>query len=134
MATKVISGLKYTKTHEWFKDNGDGTCLMGVTDHAQHAMGDVVFVELPEVGKKAVAGEALMVVESVKGANDVFSPVSGEVVEVNEALGDAPESVNNDAYGSWLAKIKMSSPKEVKALLDAKAYEELAHKEEEEAE
>lgn len=117
----VLEGLLYTETHEWVKVEGDGAWI-GVTDFAQHAMGDVVYVELPEVGKKVAKGDDLCVVESVKGANEVYAPLSGEVAEVNSALEDSPEQVNSDAYGSWLVVLKMSDPSETGRLMSWEAY------------
>ena len=117
----VVEGLLYTETHEWVKLEGE-KAWVGVTDFAQHAMGDVVYVELPEVGKKVASGEDLCVVESVKGANEVYSPLSGEVAEVNSALEDSPELVNSDAYGSWLVVLKISDPSEAGRLMSWEAY------------
>lgn len=130
MTTKVMPELKYTKDHEWIKIEADGTGLMGITDHAQHAMGDLVYIELPDVDSEAKAHEALVTAESVKGANDVFSPMSGTVLEVNTELEDAPEKVNADPYGSWMVKLKLADLKEADSLLDAAAYEALVAKEE----
>ena len=114
--------LKYTKTHEWVKEE-DGLCVVGLTDYAQDALGDIVFVNLPSVGDEVKAGEMFADVESVKAVSDVFSPVSGKVVEVNEAIVDDPSLVNNDCYGSWLIKVKDVTGSD--ELLDAKAYEEV---------
>lgn len=122
--TKVPGNLKYTKDHEWISVS-DGIGVMGITDFAQHAMGDVVYVELPEVGKTVAAAEDFIVVESVKGANDVFSPVSGTVTEVNEALDESPELLNEDAYANWLVKMELSDESELDSLLDAAAYTKL---------
>jgi glycine cleavage system H protein len=124
---KVLKDLKYTESHEWVKVE-DGKARMGVSDYAQHAMGDVVFVELPEEGEEFSAGDDFCVVESVKGANDVYAPVSGKVVEVNTEVEDSPEAINEDAYSSWIAVIEMSDPSEVDNLLDGEAYEELCKK------
>ena len=118
---EIRDGLKYTKEHEWIRVE-DNKGYLGISDYAQHAMGDIVFVELPEVGASVSAGGDLCVVESVKGANDVYSPASGEVLEVNEALDDSPESINEDPYGSWIAVIEISDPSELDALMDSKAY------------
>jgi glycine cleavage system H protein len=124
--SNVPAELKYTKSHEWVKDNGDGTVTVGITDHAQELLGDMVFVEVPEVGRAVSAGEDCAVVESVKAASDVYSPVSGEVVEGNEGLADAPETVNSDAFGEgWMFKVKLSDAGELGGLMDASAYEEL---------
>jgi len=124
--SNVPADLKYTKSHEWVKDNGDGTVTVGITDHAQELLGDMVFVEVPEAGRAVTAGEDCAVVESVKAASDVYSPVSGEVVEANEGLADAPETVNSDAFGEgWMFKLKLSDAGELGGLLDADAYNEL---------
>ncbi|MDY4032032.1 MAG: glycine cleavage system protein GcvH [Pyramidobacter sp.] len=133
MTTKVLPELKYTKDHEWIKIDADGFGLMGITDHAQHAMGDLVYIELPDVDREVKAHEAAVIAESVKGANDVFAPVSGTVVEVNSELEDAPEKVNADPYGSWMVKLKPADLKELDSLLDAAAYQALVEKEEAEA-
>ena len=115
---------KYAASHEWVLDNGDGTVTIGITDHAQELLGDVVFVELPEVGAHIEAGSEFSLVESVKAASDIYAPVSGEVIEVNEALDDAPELINEDAFaGAWIAKVKLSDPSELNKLMDATAYE-----------
>lgn len=118
----IPADLKYTKDHEWFK-MVDGKAVMGITDYAQHAMGDIVYVELPEVGTSVKAHADFVVVESVKGANDVFSPVSGTVCEVNVALDDSPELLNADAYVNWIAKLE--DVVEPDDLLDATAYAKL---------
>ena len=124
--SNVPADLKYTKSHEWVKDNGDGTVTVGITDHAQELLGDMVFVEVPEGGREVAAGEDCAVVESVKAASDVYSPVSGEVTEGNDGLADAPETVNSDAYGDgWMFKVKLSDASELDGLLDADAYNEL---------
>ena len=121
--SNVPEDLKYTKDHEWLRDNGDGTVTVGITDHAQDALGDLVFVEVPEVGKQLAAGEACAVVESVKAASDVYGPLAGEVTEVNEALGDAPETINEDAYGNgWIFKLRHGDPADIAGLMDAAAY------------
>ena len=120
----VPSDLKYAKSHEWVRVEKD-TATIGITDHAQHELTDVVFVELPEVGRKLKAGDACAVVESVKTASDIYSPVSGEVVEVNKAAADNPGLVNTEPYaGGWFFKIKLSNPDEVNALLSAEKYQE----------
>lgn len=125
------SDLKYTKSHEWVRDNGDGTVTLGITDHAQELLGDLVFVEVPETGSEVEAGGEIAVVESVKAASDVYSPVSGEVVEANEALADTPESVNDSPYeDGWICKIRLSNSSELEGLLDADSY--ATHAEEEE--
>lgn len=122
----IPAELKYTKSHEWVKLEADGTVTVGITDHAQEALGDIVFLELPEAGRTVKAGEECAVVESVKAASDIYAPVSGEVVARNDAAVDAPESVNQDAYAAWLFKLKPANPAEVTALLDAAAYEKVA--------
>jgi glycine cleavage system H protein len=124
--SNVPNDLKYTRSHEWLKQNSDGTVTVGITQHAQDLMGDMVYVDLPQSGVKVTAGKECGVVESVKAASDVYSPVSGEVVEANGALADSPDTVNKDPYGAgWMFRIKPSNPAELSALLDAKAYEAL---------
>ena len=124
------SDLKYTKSHEWVRDNGDGTVTLGITDHAQELLGDLVFVEVPESGTDVEAGGEIAVVESVKAASDVYSPVSGEVTESNEALADAPESVNDSPYeNGWICKIRLSDAGELEGLMDADSYAEHAESE-----
>jgi len=119
----VPADLKYAKSHEWLRPAGD-TATIGITDHAQHELTDVVFVELPEVGRRVKAGEACAVVESVKTASDIYSPVSGEVVEVNKAVVDNPALVNSDSYaGGWFFKLKLSNPAEIHGLLSPEAYQ-----------
>jgi glycine cleavage system H protein len=118
----VPDNLRYTESHEWVRRESDGTLTIGITDHAQAQLGDLVYVELPKVGRALAAREATAVVESVKAASDVYAPVAGEVVAVNEALSGAPEQVNADAYGAWLFKLKPSDPGAVNGLLDAAAY------------
>jgi len=121
---------KYTKEHEWAKDNGDGTITMGITDHAQELLTDIVFVELPAIGKKVKQMEQLAVVESVKSVSDVYAPVSGEVKEVNKVLENHPELVNQDAFGEgWMAKLKMDNPAELNNLMDAAGYSEMIKEE-----
>jgi len=114
---------KYTASHEWIKIEADGTLTVGVTDHAQEALGDIVFLDLPQPGRTAAAEEAIAVIESVKAASDIYAPVAGEIIESNQAAIDAPESVNADAWNTWLFKIKPSDAAAVGALLDAAAYE-----------
>ncbi|MEQ1759987.1 MAG: glycine cleavage system protein GcvH [Vicinamibacterales bacterium] len=116
--------LKYTKDHEWIRVTGD-TATVGVTDFAQKQLGDVVFLDLPEVGRVVTAGESFGSIESVKAVSDLFAPMSGEVVEVNEALKSHPESVNTDPHGAWMIKVRVSAPAEVAALLDVAQYEGL---------
>ena len=116
--------LKYTKEHEWVRDNGDGTVTVGITDHAQDALGDLVFVELPEVGRQVEGAETCAVIESVKAASDIYSPVGGEVTAANEILGDAPETINDDPYGEgWMFKLRVSDATQLDGLLDAAGYE-----------
>jgi glycine cleavage system H protein len=116
--------LKFVKTHEWARLNDDGSVTVGISDNAQEQLGDMVFVELPEVGQELSAEEACAVVESVKAASDVYAPISGEVVEVNEGLADSPETVNQDAYGEgWIFRIQPSAAVELDELMDAEAYE-----------
>ncbi|MBK6637598.1 MAG: glycine cleavage system protein GcvH [Rhodocyclaceae bacterium] len=117
------TNLKYTASHEWIRTEADGTLTIGVTDHAQEALGDVVFLELPDAGRKLAAEEACAVIESVKAASDIYAPVAGEVIESNQAAADAPESVNADAFGTWLFKIKPDNAGDVAKLMDAAAYE-----------
>lgn len=124
--SNVPANLKYTESHEWVRVEADGTVTVGITDHAQEALGDLVFVELPEVGKTYAAGQETCVVESVKAAADVYAPLAGEVTAVNEAAADAPESVNQDAYAAWLFKLKPANAADVDALLDAAAYSKVA--------
>ena len=122
----VPAELKYTKSHEWVRKEADGTLTVGITDHAQEALGDIVFLELPDPGRSVAAGEEVAVVESVKAASDIYAPVSGEILARNDAATDAPESVNQDAYAAWLFKIRPSAPEEFNALLDAAGYAAVA--------
>lgn len=119
--SKILEELRYADSHEWVKLEGD-IATVGITDYAQHALGNIVYVDMPEVGDEVTAGEDFGAVESVKAASDLISPVSGEVVEVNEALEDAPELLNEDAFANWIMKVKLSDTAEVDALLDAAAY------------
>ncbi|MCW8948829.1 MAG: glycine cleavage system protein GcvH [Sedimenticola sp.] len=129
--SNVPNDLKYAKSHEWVRDEEDGTVVIGITEHAQELLGDLVFVELPEVGDTVDAGSECAVVESVKAASDVYSPVSGEVIAVNEKLADAPETVNQDAFGDgWLFQVKLSDPAQLEDLLDAEAYTDIMESEE----
>lgn len=122
MSSKVPADLKYAKSHEWVRISGD-TAVVGITDHAQHELTDVVFVELPAVGRKVKAAEACAVVESVKTASDIYSPVSGEIIEVNQAVVDSPALVNTDPNGAgWFYKIKLSALAEAGALLTPADY------------
>jgi glycine cleavage system H protein len=125
----VIEGLKYSKDHEWVRIEGD-TAYIGITDFAQHSLGEIVYVELPGEGAEFSAGDVLSAIDSVKAASDIYTPVSGKVVSVNEALGDAPESINSDPYGSWIAAVKLSDAGEADALMDAAAYEAFCKSEE----
>lgn len=120
--SKIPADLKYTKSHEWVKTNPDGSMTIGITDHAQAALGDIVFLELPNAGRKLTAGEACAVVESVKAASDIYAPIAGEVIEANNALTDSPEQLNSDAYGAWLFKLKPADAGAVKSLLSAADY------------
>jgi glycine cleavage system H protein len=122
----IPTNLKYTQSHEWARLEADGTVTVGITDHAQEALGDIVFLELPTVGRKLKAGEECAVVESVKAASDIYAPIGGEVIEANQAAVDAPESVNQDAYAAWLFKIRPVDTAEFGALLDATAYAKVA--------
>jgi len=115
--------LRYTESHEWVRTQPDGSVLVGITDFAQDALGDLVFVDLPQVGKTFVAGQAIAVVESVKAASDIYAPVGGTVTGVNEALKDAPEKVNRDAFGAWLFRMQPQDIGDVGRLLDAAGYQ-----------
>lgn len=117
--------LKFAESHEWAKDNGDGTVTVGISEHAQSLLGDVVFVDLPEVGSEVEVGEGFSLVESVKAASDIYGPVNGEVVEVNEDLEDSPELVNEAPFeGGWIAKIKLAEDSNLDHLMSADAYQE----------
>jgi glycine cleavage system H protein len=118
----IPADLKYTESHEWVRLETDGTITVGITEYAQDALGDIVFVELPTVGKTYGAGDDAAVVESVKAASDIYAPLAGEVIAVNDAVAGAPESINDDAYAAWLFKIKPSDASAFDALLDAAAY------------
>lgn len=123
--SSIPKDLKYTTTHEWVRKEDDGTYTVGITDHAQGLLGDMVFVDLPEVGSGVTAGDDVAVVESVKAASDVYTPLTGEIVEVNEALENAPELVNAEPYGDgWLYRIKAEDADELLELLDAASYKE----------
>ena len=119
---KTVEGLYYSESHEWVKVEGN-IAIVGITDFAQHAMGDLSYVDMPEVDDEVEAGEEFGAVESVKAASDLFSPVTGTVVEINEALEDAPELLNEDAFANWIMKVEMSDPIELEGLMDAAAYE-----------
>ncbi|UQA53861.1 glycine cleavage system protein GcvH [Vibrio sp. ED002] len=115
--------LKFTDSHEWVRDNGDGTATIGISEHAQEMLGDVVFVDLPDVEDEVEAGESFSLVESVKAASDIYSPITGEVVEINEELEDSPELINEEPYeGGWIVKVKLSNPSELEDLKDAEEY------------
>lgn len=125
--SNIPDDLKYTKSHEWVRDNGDGTVTVGITDHAQELLGDIVFVELPEVDAEYGAEDATGVLESVKAASDMYAPLGGTVTEVNEALDDAPETVNTDPYGEgWIFTMKLDSADDLGELLTPEAYTEEA--------
>ena len=119
----IPAELRFAESHEWARLEADGTVTVGISDHAQEALGDVVFVELTEVGKVFAAGDMAGVVESVKAASDIYSPVSGEVIAINEELGGSPELLNSDPYGAWIFKLKPSDKAELDKLLDAAKYQ-----------
>ncbi|CCD40515.1 Glycine cleavage system H protein [Candidatus Paraburkholderia kirkii UZHbot1] len=118
----IPADLKYTESHEWVRTESDGALTVGITDHAQEALGDIVFVELPAAGKAVAAGDAVAVIESVKAASDIYAPVSGEIVASNDALTSSPDQVNGAPYESWLFKIKPSGDAGLDKLLDAEGY------------
>jgi glycine cleavage system H protein len=118
----IPADLRFAESHEWSRLEADGTITVGISDHAQEALGDVVFVELTEVGKVFAAGDAAGVVESVKAASDIYAPVSGEVIAVNEALSDSPELLNSEPYSAWIFKLKPTDTAELDKLLDAAGY------------
>ncbi|MNV80856.1 Glycine cleavage system H protein [compost metagenome] len=120
--SNIPADLRFAESHEWARLEADGTVTVGISDHAQEALGDVVFVELAEVGKVFAAGDAAGVVESVKAASDIYAPISGEVIAVNEELGDSPEQLNEDPYGAWIFKLKPSNTAELDKLLDDAGY------------
>ena len=123
---KLPKDLRYTESHEWVRRETDGTVAIGITDHAQEQLGDIVFVEAPQPGRKVKAGEAIGVVESVKAASDIYAPISGEVVGANADLSAAPEKVNEDAFAAWMFRIKPDNAADLDKLLDAAAYEKTA--------
>lgn len=123
--SKVIEGLLYSESHEWVKVDGD-IAVIGVSDFAQAEMGDITYVDMPDVDDEVTKGEDFGALESVKASSELFAPVSGTVVEVNSALEDAPEQINEDAYGSWIIKVQMSDKSELDGLMDAAAYSEIA--------
>ena len=120
--SNIPADLRFAESHEWARLEADGSITVGISDHAQEALGDVVFVELPEVGKVFKAADTAGVVESVKAASDIYSPVSGEVIAVNEGLADAPEGLNDDSYANWIFKLKPANTAELEKLLDAAGY------------
>jgi len=120
--SNVPNDLKYTEEHEWVRAETDGTLTVGITDHAQQTLGDIVFLEPPEVGSTVLAGDAIGVIESVKAASSIYSPVSGEVIEINTAIVSAPDVVNSDAYASWLFKIRLAEGASTDHLIDAPTY------------
>ncbi|MDM7859577.1 glycine cleavage system protein GcvH [Alteromonas sp. ASW11-36] len=123
--SNIPKELRYTATHEWVRPEGDGVFTVGITEHAQDLLGDMVFVELPDVGDEVSTGDDIVVAESVKAASDVYAPISGEILAVNEELEDSPELVNSDPFGDgWMFKIKAEDASEVESLLDAEGYEE----------
>ena len=121
--SSIPADLRYAASHEWARLEADGSVTVGISDHAQEALGDVVFIELPELGKVFEAGQEIGVVESVKAASDIYAPLAGEVIAINESLADSPESVNSDPYGSWFFKLKPSDAAQLDKLLDAAGYE-----------
>ena len=123
---KLVEGLFYSKSHEYVRIEGEYG-YVGITDYAQDQLGNVVYVDMPEVGDEVSAGSEFGAVESVKAASDLISPVSGEIVEINEALEDQPELINQDAFENWIMKVKLSNPSETDALMDAQAYEKICH-------
>lgn len=121
----VPAELRYTDSHEWIRSESDGTLTIGITDHAQAALGDLVYVELPKAGRTVAAGDACAVVESVKAASDVYAPLAGEIVASNDALSGAPESVNENAYAAWLFRMRAADTSALASFLDAAAYTKL---------
>ena len=120
----IPADLRYTQSHEWVRRENDGSLTVGITDHAQEMLGDLVYIELPETGKTFAAQAQIAVVESVKAASDIYAPVSGIVTEVNQAVADAPESVNQDAYAAWLFRMKPTNAGDIDSLLDAAGYQQ----------
>ena len=125
--SKILEGLKYSESHEWVKVEGN-VAIIGVTDYAQAEMGETTYVDMPDVDDEVTAGEEFGALESVKASSELYSPVSGTVIEVNEALGDNPAAVNEDAYAAWIIKVEMSDPSELDALMDAAGYAALTTK------
>jgi len=121
----IPADLRYTRSHEWLRTEADGTISVGITDHAQELLGDLVFIELPEVGSTLAAEQEAAVVESVKAAADVYAPIAGTIVEVNQAVVDTPEAVNQDAYAAWLFRIRPAAAADLTTLLDADAYQQI---------
>ncbi len=121
---EIKENLRYAESHEWVSLDGE-IATVGITDYAQHALGDIVYVDMPEVGDEVTAGEEFGAVESVKAASDLYSPVSGEVVKINESLEDEPGLINQDAFANWIMKVKVSDASELDALLDAEAYKNI---------
>ena len=122
--SNIPADLKYAKTHEWARLESDGSITVGITDHAQYLLGDLVFIELPEAGSSVAAGKEVAVVESVKAASDIYAPVSDKISSVNQEAADAPEKVNNDAYGTWLFRIEPDNAADLAQLLDAAGYQQ----------
>jgi glycine cleavage system H protein len=130
MSKQNPADRRYSRDHEWVKDNGDGTIIVGITDYAQEMLTDIVFVELPPIGKKVIKGDAVAVVESVKSVSDVYAPVSGEVIAVNNKLEEEPALINQDAFGEgWIVKMRLANAGELKSLLSAADYEKLVKEE-----
>ncbi|MCG6897464.1 MAG: glycine cleavage system protein GcvH [Thiocapsa sp.] len=126
----VPADLRYTKSHEWVRNNGDGTVTVGITDHAQEALGDIVFVEIPETGREVEAEEACAVVESVKAASDIYAPLAGEVIESNDLLNDSPDAINNSPYDEgWIFRLAPNDMAALSGLLDAAAYRQVVEDE-----
>jgi glycine cleavage system H protein len=129
--SEIPGDLKYTKSHEWVRIEDDDLVTIGITDHAQAALGDMVFIETPEIGAELEAEEACAVVESVKAASDIYSPVGGEIIEANAGLADSPESVNDQPYGDgWIFQMRVGDPEELEKLMDAEGYEAFCAEEE----
>ena len=124
--SNIPADLRYAASHEWARLEADGSVTVGISDHAQEALGDVVFVELPEVGKQLAAGQEAGVVESVKAASDIYAPIAGQVGAINEALSDAPELVNQDPYANWFFRLQPANPDDLAGLLDAAGYQAVA--------
>ena len=122
----IPKDLRYTESHEWARREADGSVAIGITDHAQEQLGDIVFVEAPQVGRKVGKGDSVGVVESVKAASDIYAPIAGEVVAANAELSGSPEKVNEDAHAAWIYRIKRANAADLDALLDAAAYEKIA--------